>query len=389
MAGMAEQSYGTWVDWLLCLAAIIFMQTPSWHSPRWHKKHPVTQRPEPKPVSTENPQKDNSIWHRVLDFVEQPLFTTPAGIVGGIVGAFFYTPICLVCDACVLLALHRSKAVADQDRKTQIFIYILLFVVTTVGLIGVAHFVQNAARAYVADLVNQVIVGVRSDMRPKAPAAVQTAPPKSDTADLSVGEQFERDVDSRETTLWPDDTANKRTSVKIQLEPATYEDDRVRSRVDAVEVGFDNDSNNNDYDVSIEIIFFPLPGLGPKPVTKDVQCDKSNRVQILNGGHGGTMVQFLAHELIPKEHHTCKVWFMHNVENISTVTEWKKMFGTPKARSRRYGVFDSDIFRVRVGTKAAPPPNNAARYTRAITFERADTPPVTIWAFFFDKPRGD
>ncbi|MGP0018423.1 MAG: hypothetical protein ACLPHP_07640 [Candidatus Sulfotelmatobacter sp.] len=165
---MAEQSYGTWKDWLLCFAAAIFMHTPSWHSSRWHKNHPNTQPPTINPTLTKDPQNGKSLPHRVLDVIEQPLFTTPFGIVGGIVGTFFYTPICLVCDTCVLLALHRSKAVADKNKKTQVFIYALLFLATTAVLIGVSHYVQKAARAYVTDLVNQIIAGVRSDTRPSA-----------------------------------------------------------------------------------------------------------------------------------------------------------------------------------------------------------------------------
>ncbi len=155
----------------------------------------------------------------------------------------------------------------------------------------------------------------------------------------------------------------------VQLEPATYEDDKERSRVNAVGVEFDNPTDKNDYDTSIKILFFPIPGLGPKPIIKEIQCDKSNRVQIIEGGHGGTGVLLLVPELIPQEKHSCTVPFMREVDSIITVTEWKKTFGTLEARSKHLGRFDADIFRVRVGAKQAQPPRSWAEYMRPISFE--------------------
>jgi hypothetical protein len=168
---MAEQPYGTCTDWLLCFCAVVLMQTPSWHNSRWHKNHPDQPRPTPKPVPSADPPSGKRLWHRVLDVVEQPLFTTPAGVIGGIVGAFFYTPVCLVCDACVLLAVHRSKAVADKSIKTQVIIYSLSCVITTVLLLWLAHSARKATREYAADLVTQISVGVRSRLGEPIPPA--------------------------------------------------------------------------------------------------------------------------------------------------------------------------------------------------------------------------
>ena len=80
---MAEQSYGTWLDWLLCLAAIIFMQTPSWHRSRYWKRHPERKAlPQPAMTATPPSQTDPKQAYVV------PMFVLIATIVGFVTSHF-------------------------------------------------------------------------------------------------------------------------------------------------------------------------------------------------------------------------------------------------------------------------------------------------------------
>jgi hypothetical protein len=171
---MAEQPYGTSKDWLLCLAAISFMQTPSWHSSRWYKKHPEALGPVAELKPTDKPKKSG--WHRLLDLVEQPLFLAIIGVIGGIVGVIVYTPIFLAGDAIALVALHRSGAVADKSRRVQLFWYCLLFVVMSAILLEVGvllksstrEFTDNIARAVASYIKPQMVKDQPTPARPNA-----------------------------------------------------------------------------------------------------------------------------------------------------------------------------------------------------------------------------
>lgn len=88
-------------------------------------------------------QANRTLPHRLLDFVEQPLFINPAMLVTGLVGMFLLTPILLVFGVCILLAFHRAKVVADQPAKIQWSVYLGLFAVTTVGLYFLGIFVKR------------------------------------------------------------------------------------------------------------------------------------------------------------------------------------------------------------------------------------------------------
>ena len=96
-------------------------------------------------------------WQRFLDFIEQPLFLVVLGIIGGIVGVLVYTPVFLVCDACVLLALHRSRAVADKRTPIQVFWYGVTFLVMSSILIAVGIILRNSARGFVRDIASAVV----------------------------------------------------------------------------------------------------------------------------------------------------------------------------------------------------------------------------------------
>ena len=127
--------------------------------------------------------------HRLLEFVEHPLFTLPVGIVGGIVGLLFYTPMLALCGLCVLLAFHRAKVVSGESvLRIQLPAYIALSVVVMVLLYGLHVVVMhklaedNAALARrIAEYVKQILLPGRSfvDIAPTE-FGVDTNPNSSD-----------------------------------------------------------------------------------------------------------------------------------------------------------------------------------------------------------------
>src|SRR5260370_29965272 len=114
-------------------------------------------RPHEKPIKA---------WHGILVFIEHPLFLCVLGIIGGIVGVLLVIPVLIICDLCLLLALHRSQAVAAQSRKRQLATYLTLFVVSGVILIGVGILVKTNAHAFALEVANAVV----SVIRPSVPA---------------------------------------------------------------------------------------------------------------------------------------------------------------------------------------------------------------------------
>jgi hypothetical protein len=115
-------------------------------------------------------------WQRFLDFIEQPLFLVVVSIIGGIVGVLVYTPVFLVCDVCVLLALHRSQAVADKGTKTQVFWYLLLLLITSSVLVGVGISLRKGGRNFVHELARAVAEATKPTMEQPMRAQSQVQP---------------------------------------------------------------------------------------------------------------------------------------------------------------------------------------------------------------------
>ncbi len=90
----------------------------------------------------EVPMGGKNLWHKLLDFIEHPLFLWAAAIVAALVGYFIY-PVLVVCGICVMLAFHRAKVVADQRRRLQIISYTALFIVTTAALMVVGNLIKK------------------------------------------------------------------------------------------------------------------------------------------------------------------------------------------------------------------------------------------------------
>lgn len=98
------------------------------------------QQPLPAPI----PKRD----HRFFDFIEHPLFLASVSIIGAIVGVFLYTPVLLICEVCILLALHRSKVLRGRGTLYQASAYGIAFLVSAPLLWGVDVLVKKPARTY-------------------------------------------------------------------------------------------------------------------------------------------------------------------------------------------------------------------------------------------------
>jgi len=99
----------------------------------------------------------NTTAQRLLLFFEHPLFWGPIGIIGGLVGLFFYTPILFVCGACVLLAFHRVGVVSEKPTRTQIMAYILLSLTTVLSLYGARVLIKTHSPDIGKDIAKEVI----------------------------------------------------------------------------------------------------------------------------------------------------------------------------------------------------------------------------------------
>jgi hypothetical protein len=131
---------------------------------------------QPKHGTTEipiviEPIQQRTKWKRFFDFIEQPLFLVVVSILGGIVGVVLYTPILLVCDVCILLALHRSRSVADLKRSVQFGIYGALFIVCTGILFWMGNLLQNRARIFIQQIATAVVESINKSSPSNASVA--------------------------------------------------------------------------------------------------------------------------------------------------------------------------------------------------------------------------
>ena len=105
--------------------------------------------------------ESTSLTHRLFLFFEHPLFWGPIGIVGGLVGLFFYTPILVVCRACVLLAFHRAGVVSGSRMRTQILAYGGFAVVAGAALYGLQVLIKTHAPDLGKEIAEAVDNGVQ------------------------------------------------------------------------------------------------------------------------------------------------------------------------------------------------------------------------------------
>lgn len=92
---------------------------------------------------TPTPVVKLSMPRKILAFFEQPLFTLPVGIVGGIVGVLVYMPILALSGACILLAFHRAQVVSDERPRVQIAAWVSLVVIVIFAVYGVGTLIRR------------------------------------------------------------------------------------------------------------------------------------------------------------------------------------------------------------------------------------------------------
>jgi hypothetical protein len=112
-------------------------------------------KPQPLPAPIPTPE------HRFVDFIEHPLFLAGVSIVGAIVGVFLYSPVLLICEVCLLLALHRSKILRGRAKLYQASAYGIALLLTAPLLWGLDVLVKEPAREY----LQQVTSGFRPQMK--------------------------------------------------------------------------------------------------------------------------------------------------------------------------------------------------------------------------------
>ncbi len=77
----------------------------------------------------------------------------------------WFAPALLICEACVLLALHGSKLVDGRGKTTQAAAYGILFLLTTPLILGLGIAAKKPARDYIHQIAS----------RPVAPSTTPTA----------------------------------------------------------------------------------------------------------------------------------------------------------------------------------------------------------------------
>jgi hypothetical protein len=123
----------------------------------------------------------------------------------------------LVCDAAILLALHRSRAVADKGVVVQVFTYLAVFIVSTAILLGIGVLLRRQSRALVHDTAKAIAELLKPQMnqpsqpeqaKAQSPPAVpvQPAPAKAERTYLEFDGniRFPQDVAADGRTWGPE-----------------------------------------------------------------------------------------------------------------------------------------------------------------------------------------
>ena len=92
--------------------------------------------------------------HGLLEYVEHPVILAGLLIIGGIAGLIFFTPILLLCEACLLLALHGSKVLQGRGKLYQGTAYSILFLLTAPSILAFGVYARNPVRDYFRQMVS-------------------------------------------------------------------------------------------------------------------------------------------------------------------------------------------------------------------------------------------
>ena len=108
------------------------------------------QRANPQTLPEVEPKGSN----RFLEFIEHPLILAGLLIIGGITGVMFFAPILVVCEACLLLALHGSKVVQGRGKLYQGTTYAIVFLLTAPFILAFGVYARNPTRDYFRQMVS-------------------------------------------------------------------------------------------------------------------------------------------------------------------------------------------------------------------------------------------
>jgi hypothetical protein len=90
-----------------------------------------------------SPQPGYRFWHSV----GHPLVLVALGTAGVVVGVMRWTPVLLVCEVCILLALHRSGILRGKGKFFEVTTYLIVSLVSTPLLLGVGIWMKGRASA--------------------------------------------------------------------------------------------------------------------------------------------------------------------------------------------------------------------------------------------------
>ncbi len=161
MPSMAEQSYGTWGDWLLCLGAIILLEArfpfmprnPEGHSPRWWKRHPEAVRPTAAPTSKKDGSEDKGIWRGAFgrwDVSVSVLFSIFLGLGLAVLGIGWFPHALLIAQVSFVIAgiviivaiIHHVYLAKAESGWSKFFFAVPLSAVTIAACGGAVMAVQ-------------------------------------------------------------------------------------------------------------------------------------------------------------------------------------------------------------------------------------------------------
>jgi len=126
--------------------------------------------------------ENDSTAQKLLLFIEHPLFWGPIGVIGGLVGLFFYTPILIVCGVCVLLAFHRAGVVSGKQKGAKIIAYIVLSVIVAFSLYALRVLIKTHAPDLGKDVAKEVIKAESEERKEDARTPPSESHGSSDSA---------------------------------------------------------------------------------------------------------------------------------------------------------------------------------------------------------------
>ena len=114
-----------------------------------------------------------------FDRAAHPWVLTGLSIVAGIVGVIFYTPVLVLCVACVLLAFHRSKVLRGHGYLYQFNAYAIVMLLSAIVLLGAEVLAKKPVRDYVRQIASDATAQPKVPIWSVKPPAPPPPPPNS------------------------------------------------------------------------------------------------------------------------------------------------------------------------------------------------------------------